>query len=163
MNRVPAPNARFTSDTSQAESAPSRSTPDLAASFMNPSDVAADPRLTLEKKRAVLAAWASDIRAVPNAPGLRQLDNGAVIRIDDILQVLTSLDNASHSADTQPTGFHPNTKRRPGLVSRLKFALRRNRSDDDDEPPPCPAIVMRPPRGPLTGGDRAIPEAVLAA
>lgn len=163
MNGVSVTNARYTGDTSHTGSAVPRGKPDISASSMNPADVAEDPRLTVEEKRATLAAWASDVRAVPNAPGLRQLDNGAVVRIDDILQALASLDKVAEPAAILSAESLPNGRRRTNLAARLKFALRRNRRDDDDEPPPCPAIVMRPPRGPLTGGGRTIPDAVLAA
>jgi len=163
MNGAPATNARDMGDRSNTKSAPSRNEPNLSSGFMNPSDVADDPVLTLEEKRATLAAWASDLRAVPDAPGLRQLDNGAVVRIDDVLQALTSLDEAVDPAATLSAGSRVTIGRRPRLATRLKFAWRRNRSDDDDDPPPCPAIAMRPPRGPLMGGGRAIPDAALAA
>jgi flagella basal body P-ring formation protein FlgA len=63
-----------------------------AAIYMHPSDVMDDPKLTLAEKRAVLASWISDARAVENAPSLRQLDSGAVVEVDAIRQALVLLD-----------------------------------------------------------------------
>lgn len=62
--------------------------------FHRPEQVVADPSLTVEDKRALLAFWASDIHAVPDAPALRRLENGSTIEIDAILQALKSLDTA---------------------------------------------------------------------
>ena len=50
-----------------------------AATYTHLSDVTNDTKLTTEKKRAVLASWISDARAVENAPSLRQLDSGAFV------------------------------------------------------------------------------------
>ena len=48
-----------------------------AAIYTHPSDVTSNPKLTTAEKRAVLASWISDARAVENAPSLRRLDSGA--------------------------------------------------------------------------------------
>ena len=58
----------------------------------HPDDVVEDNSLTPAGKRAVLASWASDTRAVSNRPALRQLDNGAIVHIDDIMAALRALD-----------------------------------------------------------------------
>ena len=63
-----------------------------AAIYTHPDDVTSDPKLTTAEKRAVLASWISDARAVENAPSLRRLDSGAVVDVDAILQALGSLD-----------------------------------------------------------------------
>jgi hypothetical protein len=63
-----------------------------AAIYTHPSDVTNNPELTTAKKRAILASWISDARAVENAPSLRQLDSGAVVEVDAILQALVLLD-----------------------------------------------------------------------
>jgi hypothetical protein len=42
-----------------------------ARGFAHPMDVARDPDLTLNEKRAILASWASDACAVEAAPELR--------------------------------------------------------------------------------------------
>jgi len=163
MNGVLATNAHYTGDTSHPGPASARVELNPSTNFMHPADVVADQWLTLADKRAILAAWASDVRAVPDAPGLRQLDNGAVVRIDDILQALRSLDEGADTANMVSRVSRPAGRRHGRVATRLKFALRRNRSDDDDEPPPCPAVIMRPRKGPLTGGGSVIPDAVLAA
>jgi len=56
-----------------------------SATYTHPSDVTNDTKLTTEKKRAILASWISDARAVENAPSLRQLDSGAFVEVDAIL------------------------------------------------------------------------------
>ena len=55
-----------------------------AKQLSHPDDVVSDPHLSLIEKRALLAAWASDAHAVPDAPTLRQLDNGAVVSLTTI-------------------------------------------------------------------------------
>lgn len=131
--------------------APSRPT-----SLIHPDEVVGDPWLTPAQKREVLASWASDVRAVPDAPALRQLDNGAVVRISDVLQALRSLDEGE-----RPGRLF--TGRRIRFPSRPSPASRRSWPDDDDDPPPCPAMIARPPAGPLSGGVAADPCLALAA
>jgi len=136
-----------------------------AAVLMHPDDVMGHSQLTREQKREILASWVSDARAVHNQPTLRQLDNGAIVRVDDVLRALSSLDhNAAcgpHASDLlRPLAQHQ--RRRP--VPLLKIALRRwSRDDDDDDPPPCPAIIARPPRSPLSGGEIINPILAMAA
>ena len=67
-----------------------------AAIYTHPSDVTNDPNLTTAEKRAILASWISDARAIENAPSLRRLDSGAVVDVDAILQALSSLDELAH-------------------------------------------------------------------
>jgi hypothetical protein len=74
--------------------APSRS----GALHTHPDDVASDPELTFAEKRAVLASWISDSRAVENAPPLRRLDSGAVVEVDVILRALVPSTNDSPDA-----------------------------------------------------------------
>jgi len=127
-----------------------------AAIYVHPEDVAGDPELTLADKRAILASWISDARAVENAPALRRLDSGAVVEADAIRQALWSLDEPS--AD-------PGSRRRPAPFPgrRLRVAskwLRRiglppRSNDNDDDPPPAPAGVgtpFRPPNRPVGPG-----------
>ena len=66
-----------------------------AAIYTHPDDVAGDPKLTKPQKRAVLASWISDARAVENAPALRRLDSGAVIEVKAILRALALLDEVA--------------------------------------------------------------------
>ncbi|HVX80462.1 MAG TPA: hypothetical protein VHB23_03725 [Devosiaceae bacterium] len=62
------------------------------AGYSRPEEVASDPALTLERKRALLAHWASDIHALPNFPSLRSLARGVTVEVDEILEALRSLD-----------------------------------------------------------------------
>ena len=144
----------FFSETSRSEPAHAVKPSCLTTSFMNPDDVVGDRSLTQAEKREILAAWASDVRAVPDAPALRLLDNGAIVRIDDILRALRSLDVGEDAQQAKSYARRPFMDRRVRFPSRLKLVLRRNWSDDDDDPPPCPAMIARlPPSGPLSGGE----------
>jgi len=106
-----------------------------------PASLLRDTQLTTQQKREILAAWASDINAVENAPALRQLDNGAVVHIDDILDALKQLDGASQPA----SGQHMHGHSRPRPLKRIGIAayrnLRRFDDDDDDDPPPLPSMA----------------------
>lgn len=135
----------------------------LAASFMHPDEVIGDPWLTRAEKRELLASWASDFRAVPDAPALRQLDNGAVMRVDDVLRALKTLHDSAGPEITTPNPFWPFAGLRRRVPTRLKSALWRSRPDDDDDPPPCPAMIAGPLRGPLSGGETADLGLALAA
>jgi len=94
--------------------------------------------MSIADKRALLASWASDARAVPGLPMLRQLDDGSIVKVEAILHALKALD------DHQPKPFAP----WPALTWRRFYDrrqrkssswwLRRRRSDDDDDPPPAP-------------------------
>ena len=55
-------------------------------------DVVRDPDLTLNEKRAILASWASDACALEAAPDLRVTTSGRVVRWDDIMDALRTLD-----------------------------------------------------------------------
>lgn len=127
-----------------------------AAVYVHPDDVASDRKLTTAQKRAILASWISDARAVENAPALRRLDSGAVVEVDEILRVLRALDG------TDERNGRPWFPRKRRVISRwLRRARAPNRSsDDDDDPPPAPAGVAVPLRlafVPAYGGAR--PEA----
>jgi len=63
-----------------------------ARAFRTPKDVVADPDLTLQEKRAILASWASDACAVEALPEFRQPISGPVVRFDDIMDALKELD-----------------------------------------------------------------------
>jgi hypothetical protein len=85
-----------------------------ASAFDHPLDVARDPDLTLNEKRAILASWASDACAVDSAPMLRRPPGGKVVTFDDVVDALRSLD-----AETEKTHWKPQ--------GRLKRQLRRTR------------------------------------
>jgi hypothetical protein len=63
-----------------------------ASAFAHPMDVVRDPDLTLNEKRAILASWASDACAMEAAPVLRVNNSGNVVRWDDIMDALRTLD-----------------------------------------------------------------------
>ena len=63
-----------------------------AGAFRAPMDVVADPDLTMNEKRAILASWASDACAVEAAPELRRPSAGPPVRFDDIMDALKHLD-----------------------------------------------------------------------
>jgi hypothetical protein len=118
--------------------------------YVSPRDVLENPEMTLEEKRALLASWASDARAVANAPALRQLDNGAIVLIDDVLDALKQLDTpaGTPSRSRLPLSLSkPDKLRWPSALAKLGLKGRdRHRDDDDDDnPPPCP-VAVRPPR-----------------
>lgn len=134
------------------------SRPDLAREvFGHPADVLDNPSLSRDEMRALLASWASDANAVPHVPSLRQLPDGSIVRLDEIMQALKSLHAAPETMPRQ---------------SRLIWLRHRNRSsgkrpeqgrgpDDDDDPPPCPAYAAPRPRG-GDGESYALPDAVAA-
>jgi hypothetical protein len=63
-----------------------------ARAFATPMDVVADPDLTLQEKRAILASWASDACAVEAAPELRSSPSADPVRFEDIMDALKQLD-----------------------------------------------------------------------
>ena len=69
-----------------------------ARAFAHPTDVVADPDLTLNEKRAILASWASDACALEASPELRQAPGLPHVRFDDVLDALRSLDREAGEA-----------------------------------------------------------------
>ena len=63
-----------------------------AGAFRSPMEVVADPDMTPQEKRAILASWASDACAVEAAPGLRHPSGTSPIPFDDIMDALKRLD-----------------------------------------------------------------------
>ena len=119
-----------------------------AAIYTHPSDVTSDPKLTTAEKKAVLASWISDARAVENAPSLRRLDSGAVVEVDAILRALVLLDELA--PDRRENGKRlPPSGRRRSVISRWlrRVSPSKGSNDNDDDPPPAPAgfgIPFRP-------------------
>lgn len=63
------------------------------ARFLHPFDVARHPSLEPEVKRAILARWASDRSAVPDAPALRKPPGARrAVSVDDVFAALRALD-----------------------------------------------------------------------
>ena len=64
-----------------------------AAAFEHPRAVVEDPDLTLNEKRAILAAWVSDACAIEAMPTLRVSPVGRIpVPVDDIFDALRDLD-----------------------------------------------------------------------
>jgi len=130
------------------QTGPTEPPPGVVTTYTHPDEVLSDPKRSRAEKKALLASWISDARAVENAPTLRQLDSGAVVEVDTILRALVSLDQqASHPID-EPRLWSPSSRRR-GLLTRWvrRSGARRGANDNDDDPPPAPAgfgIPCRP-------------------
>jgi len=67
-----------------------------ANAFRHPSEVVNDPDLTLNEKRAILASWASDACAIEAAPELRSRPGGTLVRFDEIMEALRTLDKQAN-------------------------------------------------------------------
>ena len=87
-----------------------------AEAFEHPSEVVRDPDLTLNEKRAILSSWASDACALEAAPELREHPRGKLVRFDDILDALRSLD----TADGQPLKKYQKLVRRRDIFGRAR-------------------------------------------
>lgn len=122
--------------------------PEAALNFSRPDDVLNSSGLMKTEKRAILASWISDARAVAGTPALRELENGTIIHVDDVMHALKSLDcNEGPVVDHRqgPSSPPPFARRkRVGLPWSVYRARRRNNRDDDDDPPPCLAAVAVP-------------------
>ena len=119
--------------------------------WADPLRVVSDPAMSTAEKRALLASWASDARAVPNYPPLRRLDSGQLVSIDAVLDALKRLDHLE-----KPEATHTEIPVRKGHWSRVGQRWRRfARDDDDDDDPSSPAPAMRPPRFPVLDGAAA--------
>jgi hypothetical protein len=102
-----------------------------ANAFNHPSEVVNDPDLTLNEKRAILAAWASDSCAVKSSPALRSHPaSGKPVGFDEIMDALRALDKR---AQLGPSGT-PHYKRRLSLTVRRRSASQRRSSDDGHGP-----------------------------
>lgn len=77
-----------------------RSTPPLDTDIVHPRDVLDAPALSWSRKRALLAAWASDASAVANRPALRWLiGTPRPVLLDEIRQALDRLDDLATLED----------------------------------------------------------------
>lgn len=118
-----------------------------------PADILRDPGLTAAEKRGILASWASDARAVLDAPSLRRLDDGTLLDIDTILDALKQLDGdpvAPQSAPARPS------HRRASESATRRLARSWRRDDDDGATLASPAAAHVPrlpsnPAGPSLG------------
>ena len=97
-----------------------------ASAFTHPMDVVRDPDLTLNEKRAVLASWASDACALEAAPSLRVNASGTVVKWDDIIEALRTLD------ETQGKPL-PHYKRVLAKKDAGLLGMRRSRRRDSND------------------------------
>lgn len=74
-------------------------------SYFRARDILEDPHLTVGRKRALLAYWASDIHAVAGAPALRAYAGGVSVTIDELLDALKALDTQVDAAALAQGGF----------------------------------------------------------
>jgi len=112
----------------------------------HPEEILHHSELSTEQKRSILAAWASDAHAVEGAPALRQLESGAIVRIDDILDALRSLDGvgqkrAPRCRDSNVVALPRHCEK---LLAKVRQAVRVKKRDDEDDPPPPPAAISWP-------------------
>ena len=98
-----------------------------AKAFAHPMNVVRDPDLTINEKRAILASWASDACAVEAAPELRATGSGGLVRWDDIMDALRTLDREGYGKPL-PHYKRVLAARRDGLFRRL-----RSRRDPGDQ------------------------------
>jgi hypothetical protein len=128
--------------------------------YTHPDDVTSDPKLTTAERRAVLASWISDARAVENAPSSRQLDSGAIVEVDDILQALVSLDEPAPDRRGDFRRLPPSHRGRSVISKWFKRGgPPTNSNDNDDDPPTAPAGVAIPFRPkPLSPAHSARPQ-----
>ena len=89
---------------------------------MYPDDVLTATHLTVDEKRAILASWASDARAVTDAPALRRLDDGQLVEIDEILAALRQLDKIEEDEEDEEDGGFTTL-----VPTRLRVAINRRR------------------------------------
>jgi hypothetical protein len=95
-----------------------------ACGYDQPSHVLQDSDLTLNEKRTVLAAWASDACAVEAEPALRLAPGGRRVPVDDILQALRELDRQAGWQSTIRAGRYRKAVRAPtsGAIPNLGWA-----------------------------------------
>jgi hypothetical protein len=91
-------------------------TPGLA--FSHPDEVLDHPELSDAERRAILASWASDARAVEDAHWMRCLDNGSIVSLAEVLDALRKLD--ARGAAQAPEGTNSGLWR--GRIDIRKYA-----------------------------------------
>ena len=100
-----------------------------ANAFAHPMDVVRDEDLTLNEKRAILASWASDACAIEAAPDLRVNISRSVVRWDDIMDALRTLDKETENyAKPLPHYKRVLTRKDAGLLG-IRRPRGRNRND----------------------------------
>ena len=100
-----------------------------ANAFAHPMDVVREEDLTLNEKRAILASWASDACAIEAAPDLRVTSSRSVVRWDDIMDALRTLDKETENyAKPLPHYKRVLARKDAGLLG-LRRSRGRNRND----------------------------------
>ena len=100
-----------------------------ASAFAHPMDVVHDADLTLNEKRAILASWASDACAVEAAQDLRVSTSANVVRWDDIMDALRTLDKEPENyGNPLPNYKRVLARKDAGLLRARRFRWR-NRND----------------------------------
>jgi len=122
-----------------------------AMAFSDPGEVLDHPSLSHAERRAILASWASDIRAVEDAPWLRRLDNGANIRLSEVLESLKGVGRGQPRTNSCPPARRSVALTRLRLCAAHSLPLWSARGDFvDEDRPDRPAAERCPPR--LYGG-----------
>jgi len=101
-----------------------------AQAFEHPRNVLADPDLTVNEKRAILASWASDACAVEAAPALRCAPGGRrPVSVDEILEALRDLDRQARASQAEPARLRRRVRGSAGLLRPFR---RRDEGPDHD-------------------------------
>jgi hypothetical protein len=88
-----------------------------AQAFEHPRNVLADPDLTVNEKRAILASWASDACAVEAAPALRCAPGGRrPVSVDEILEALRDLDRQARAPGGEDSHWRRRARGTAGLL-----------------------------------------------
>jgi len=82
-----------------------------ARAFRTPMDVVADPDMTVQEKRAILASWASDACAVKAAPDLRRPPSASLVRFDDVMDALKRPETSPTNPNTASSSIAPGAGR----------------------------------------------------
>jgi hypothetical protein len=96
-----------------------------ACGYDHPSQLLQESDLTLNEKRAVLAAWASDACAVEAEPALRLAPGGRRVPVDDILQALRELDRQAGWQSTTRAGRYRKAVREHRRAAQFRVLDRR--------------------------------------
>lgn len=83
-----------------------------ANAFAHPADVVRDGDMSLNEKRAMLVAWASDACALEALPELRVNGGGHAVRFDDIMDALRELDRQAANVHVDVEALRRASRRR---------------------------------------------------
>jgi len=100
-----------------------------ANAFAHPMDVVRDEDLTLNEKRAILASWASDACAIEAAPDLRVNRSRSVVRWDDIMDALRTLDKETENYAKPLPHYKRVLARKDARLLGIRRPRGRNRND----------------------------------